>query len=44
MMQTLRELEHAFSALEQFKRRRKLPYSVRRAPVDHPPTASLVTW
>jgi uncharacterized protein (TIGR00730 family) len=37
MMQTLRELEHAFSALEQFKRRRKVTvFGSARTPVDHP--------
>lgn len=37
MLQTLREMEHAFSTLEQFKRRRKVTvFGSARTPVDHP--------
>lgn len=37
MLQTLREMEHAFSALEQFKRRRKVTvFGSARTPVSHP--------
>lgn len=37
MQQTLREMEHAFSALEQFKRRRKVTvFGSARTPADHP--------
>ncbi|MES2817822.1 MAG: LOG family protein [Pseudomonadota bacterium] len=37
MLQTLRELEHAFGALEPFKRRRKVTvFGSARTPVDHP--------
>jgi hypothetical protein len=37
MLQTLREMEHAFSALEQFKRRRKVTvFGSARTPSDHP--------
>lgn len=37
MLQTLREMEHAFSVLEQFKRRRKVTvFGSARTPVDHP--------
>ncbi|WP_394233942.1 LOG family protein [Pseudomonas anguilliseptica] len=37
MLQTLREMEHAFSALEQFKRRRKVTvFGSARTPPDHP--------
>ncbi|MBT8768646.1 LOG family protein [Metapseudomonas boanensis] len=37
MLQTLRELEHAFSALEQFKRRRKVTvFGSARTPKQHP--------
>lgn len=37
MLQTLREMEHAFCALEQFKRRRKVTvFGSARTPVDHP--------
>jgi len=37
MLQTLREMEQAFSALEQFKRRRKVTvFGSARTPADHP--------
>ncbi|MBP8202449.1 MAG: LOG family protein [Pseudomonas sp.] len=37
MQQTLREMEHAFSALEQFKRRRKVTvFGSARTPSNHP--------
>ncbi|HBX54318.1 MAG TPA: cytochrome D ubiquinol oxidase subunit II, partial [Pseudomonas sp.] len=37
MLQTLREMEHAFSALEQFKRRRKVTvFGSARTPPSHP--------
>lgn len=37
MLQTLREMEHAFSVLEQFKRRRKVTvFGSARTPVEHP--------
>lgn len=37
MLQTLREMEHAFSNLEQFKRRRKVTvFGSARTPPDHP--------
>lgn len=37
MLQTLREMEHAFSTLEQFKRRRKVTvFGSARTPTDHP--------
>ncbi|MGB4073167.1 LOG family protein [Pseudomonas sp.] len=37
MLQTLREMEHAFSALEQFKHRRKVTvFGSARTPADHP--------
>ncbi|MET1076569.1 MAG: LOG family protein [Pseudomonas sp.] len=37
MLQTLREMEHAFSALERFKRRRKVTvFGSARTPADHP--------
>ncbi|MDE3735062.1 MULTISPECIES: LOG family protein [Pseudomonas] len=37
MLQTLREMEHAFSALEQFKRRRKVTvFGSARTPEGHP--------
>lgn len=37
MLQTLREMEHAFSSLEQFKRRRKVTvFGSARTPTDHP--------
>ncbi|HLA30047.1 MAG TPA: LOG family protein [Pseudomonas sp.] len=37
MLQTLREMEHAFSSLEQFKRRRKVTvFGSARTPRDHP--------
>ncbi|WP_263141369.1 LOG family protein [Pseudomonas sp. RIT-PI-AD] len=37
MLQTLREMERAFSALEQFKRRRKVTvFGSARTPVEHP--------
>lgn len=37
MLQTLREMEHAFSTLEQFKRRRKVTvFGSARTPADHP--------
>lgn len=37
MLQTLREMEHAFSSLEQFKRRRKVTvFGSARTPPDHP--------
>jgi len=37
MLQTLRELEHAFSTLEQFKRRRKVTvFGSARTPASHP--------
>ncbi|MEX6501109.1 LOG family protein [Pseudomonas zhanjiangensis] len=37
MLQTLRELENAFSTLEQFKRRRKVTvFGSARTPIDHP--------
>lgn len=37
MLQTLREMEHAFSTLEQFKRRRKVTvFGSARTPKDHP--------
>lgn len=37
MLQTLREMENAFSTLEQFKRRRKVTvFGSARTPVDHP--------
>ncbi len=37
MLQTLREMEHAFSTLEQFKRRRKVTvFGSARTPRDHP--------
>ncbi|GLK87973.1 LOG family protein [Pseudomonas turukhanskensis] len=37
MLQTLREMEHAFSVLEQFKRRRKVTvFGSARTPVNHP--------
>lgn len=37
MQQTLREMEHAFSALEQFKRRRKVTvFGSARTPANHP--------
>ncbi|WP_010490434.1 LOG family protein [Pseudomonas sp. S9] len=37
MLQTLREMEHAFCVLEQFKRRRKVTvFGSARTPVDHP--------
>jgi uncharacterized protein (TIGR00730 family) len=37
MLQTLRELEHAFSSLEQFKRRRKVTvFGSARTPHEHP--------
>jgi uncharacterized protein (TIGR00730 family) len=37
MLQTLREMEHAFSTLEQFKRRRKVTvFGSARTPVEHP--------
>ncbi len=37
MLQTLREMEHAFSTLEQFKRRRKVTvFGSARTPPDHP--------
>jgi len=37
MLQTLREMEHAFCALEQFKRRRKVTvFGSARTPVEHP--------
>ncbi|NQD93142.1 LOG family protein [Pseudomonas sp. CrR25] len=37
MLQTLRELEHAFSTLEQFKRRRKVTvFGSARTPTNHP--------
>ncbi|MBB1520149.1 LOG family protein [Aquipseudomonas guryensis] len=37
MLQTLREMEHAFSSLEQFKRRRKVTvFGSARTPADHP--------
>ncbi|MGQ7956975.1 LOG family protein [Pseudomonas sp. SP16.1] len=37
MLQTLRELEHAFSTLERFKRRRKVTvFGSARTPADHP--------
>lgn len=37
MLQTLREMEHAFSVLEQFKRRRKVTvFGSARTPANHP--------
>lgn len=37
MLQTLKEMEHAFSALEKFKRRRKVTvFGSARTPVEHP--------
>jgi hypothetical protein len=37
MLQTLREMEHAFSRLEQFKRRRKVTvFGSARTPIEHP--------
>lgn len=37
MLQTLREMEHAFASLEQFKRRRKVTvFGSARTPIDHP--------
>ena len=37
MLQTLREMEHAFSRLEQFKRRRKVTvFGSARTPLEHP--------
>ncbi len=37
MLQTLREMEHAFSVLEQFKRRRKVTvFGSARTPTNHP--------
>ncbi|WP_300656189.1 LOG family protein [Pseudomonas sp.] len=37
MLQTLREMEHAFSSLDQFKRRRKVTvFGSARTPPDHP--------
>ena len=37
MLQTLREMEHAFSMLEQFKRRRKVTvFGSARTPAEHP--------
>ncbi|UTW08728.1 LOG family protein [Pseudomonas benzenivorans] len=37
MLQTLREMEHAFSTLDKFKRRRKVTvFGSARTPVDHP--------
>lgn len=37
MLQTLREMEHAFCVLEQFKRRRKVTvFGSARTPADHP--------
>lgn len=37
MLQTLREMEHAFSLLEQFKRRRKVTvFGSARTPIEHP--------
>lgn len=37
MLQTLREMEHAFASLEQFKRRRKVTvFGSARTPVQHP--------
>ncbi|AGI23427.1 LOG family protein [Pseudomonas sp. MT3] len=37
MLQTLREMEHAFSTLEQFKRRRKVTvFGSARTPANHP--------
>ncbi|SDK73929.1 hypothetical protein SAMN05216189_104934 [Pseudomonas delhiensis] len=37
MLQTLREMEHAFATLEQFKRRRKVTvFGSARTPPDHP--------
>jgi uncharacterized protein (TIGR00730 family) len=37
MLQTLREIEHAFNALEQFKRRRKVTvFGSARTPANHP--------
>ncbi|PTQ71523.1 LOG family protein [Pseudomonas sp. GV071] len=37
MLQTLREMEHAFSVLEQFKRRRKVTvFGSARTPINHP--------
>jgi uncharacterized protein (TIGR00730 family) len=37
MLQTLREMEHAFNALEQFKRRRKVTvFGSARTPANHP--------
>lgn len=37
MLQTLREMEHAFSTLEQFKRRRKVTvFGSARTPTNHP--------
>ncbi|MCZ4127669.1 LOG family protein [Stutzerimonas balearica] len=37
MLQTLREMEHAFSRLEQFKRRRKVTvFGSARTPMEHP--------
>ena len=40
MLQTLREMEHAFSTLEKFKRRRKVTvFGSARTPTDHPLSA-----